>query len=225
MPSTVSYATAFLIGFLGSLHCLGMCSGIAWILTANVEKKTRRSFYFYQIYYNTGRLISYTFMGLAASLLGCVLSDLLNKNITIFLQIFSGLLLINIGLYISGKFQSLRRLELLGLKFWTKISPYTKKIIPVKSPLHALVLGVFWGNVPCGLSYSVLIWTLSFNSIYKSCFLMTCFGIGTLPAILASGTTIAFLLQIKQSKVVRLMASCLIIILGLYTLIYALLLK
>lgn len=225
MLNTISCATAFLIGFLGSLHCLGMCSGIAWILSANIEKKTKRSLYLYQIYYNAGRIFSYILIGLAASLLGFIISDLLNKNTTLFLQLFSGALLINIGLYISGKFQSLKHLELLGFKFWTLLSPYVKKNISIKSPFQALALGVFWGNVPCGLTYSVAIWTLSFNSVYKSCLLMIFFGLGTLPAMLITGVTVSFLLQLKQNKIVRLVSGYLIIALGLWTIVYVSVLK
>lgn len=220
MSNTIPCITAFLIGFLGSLHCLGMCSGIVWMLSANINKKTKQSFYLYQIYYNTGRLLSYTFMGFIASFLGIIVSDLFNNNIIYCLQIFSGALLINIGLYINSTFQFLKHIELIGLKFWSLLSPYIKKIIPVRTPFQGIMLGIFWGNMPCGLTYSVLIWTLTFNSIYKSAFLMTFFGLGTLPAMLVTGAAASHLQKLKQNKKVRFAASLIIIIFGCWTVVH-----
>ena len=59
---------AFLIGLLGSLHCVGMCGPLAFAINSNNENKWLMIIQ--KLSYNFGRALSYTFVGLLIGLLG-----------------------------------------------------------------------------------------------------------------------------------------------------------
>ena len=62
--------TAFLLGFLGSFHCVGMCGPIALA----VGGKGSNKFLFNKIIYNLGRSLTYAMLGLVIGSLGFSLS-------------------------------------------------------------------------------------------------------------------------------------------------------
>ena len=65
--------TALIIGFAGSLHCLGMCGPIVLALPdRNVSEKI--SFYISRLFYNFGRVITYVIMGFVFGALGQFIS-------------------------------------------------------------------------------------------------------------------------------------------------------
>jgi len=60
--------TAFLMGFVGSLHCAGMCGPLTLLLPQ--DTKRRSQFINGRILYNLGRILTYTFLGLTIGYLG-----------------------------------------------------------------------------------------------------------------------------------------------------------
>jgi len=58
--------TAFLLGFLGSFHCLGMCGPIALAVSA----KDNAPFLKNKIIYNLGRTLTYSALGGVIGLVG-----------------------------------------------------------------------------------------------------------------------------------------------------------
>ena len=75
--------------------------------------------------------------------------------------------------------------------------------MPVKSYRHAFSLGLIWGWLPCGLVYSVIIWTISTQSPLEGGLLMLSFGLGTLPNLLLMGVFASTLSQFIQQPWVR----------------------
>jgi hypothetical protein len=59
------FATALILGFAGSLHCVGMCSPLM-IAATNLTGNALRN----RLIYNTGRLFTYALLGSVASALG-----------------------------------------------------------------------------------------------------------------------------------------------------------
>ena len=59
---------AFLVGLVGSLHCIGMCGPIAIALP--VPNSSNLSFFTGRILYNLGRVVTYSFLGAILGLLG-----------------------------------------------------------------------------------------------------------------------------------------------------------
>ena len=64
----ILWTSAILTGFVGSLHCVGMCGPIA--LALPVGGKTQGEIFLSRIFYNLGRITTYGFIGLMMGLVG-----------------------------------------------------------------------------------------------------------------------------------------------------------
>ena len=78
-------------------------------------------------------------------------------------------------------------LERAGQYIWKRIQPLSKQWLPIKNARGALLLGMLWGWLPCGLVYSNLIWATSQGNSVQGAALMASFGLGTLPAVFLTG--------------------------------------
>lgn len=219
MDSFVGYSAAFSIGFMGSLHCIGMCGGISSALTTALPPgaSSLRRQLGYPLLYSTGRIASYAVAGGLTGSLGYAFRDLLGSHGPSFLRIFAGLMMILLGLYLSGWWQILNRLEQAGARIWKKLAPWTRHLIPVDNPLKALALGMLWGWLPCGLVYSALAWSIGAESPLQGALLMACFGLGTLPAMLGVGLFSRALSDWARTQSTRTFAALLLTGFGLWT--------
>ncbi len=212
MPDTALLASALLFGLAGSTHCIGMCGGIAGSLAVSGD---RRGFGF-QLAYNCGRLFSYGLAGALIGQLGQLFSQ--TAELTWALRSFAALIMIIMGLYIAGWWQGAAYLERAGGVIWRRVQPLTRRLLPADTLPKALLLGAFWGWLPCGLVYTTLLWagSVSHNSL-ESAGLMLIFGLGTLPALLTSALLARQLRQLLQRTGVRQGAGLLVILFGLAT--------
>lgn len=210
-----SYITAFTVGLLGGVHCVGMCGGIVGALsfaTQQNKKAVSGPLLSLLLSYNTGRLISYTVAGGLLGGLGWLVSVWSDIHmLQRLLQLLAAVFMLMMGLYISGWWMGLGRLEKIGSHIWKHIQPLAQKLLPVTSPAKALVLGLLWGWLPCGLVYSVLVWSVSAGSVVDGALLMLCFGLGTLPNLMAMGLFANQLKQFVQQTKVRASAGIMVI--------------
>ncbi|WP_417580089.1 sulfite exporter TauE/SafE family protein [Nitrincola sp.] len=214
MNEPLLLTTAFLIGLLGSTHCIGMCGGIA----ASVGLNTLGGKYpawSILLGYNLGRIGSYTLAGVLIGVAGAMVATGITGLI---LQTFAGILLIAMGLYVGQWWFGITRLEKLGGHLWRHIQPYAARILPVRNPHQAILLGILWGWLPCGLVYSTLLWSSAAGSWQQSALLMAAFGLGTLPAMFTTGLLARQVRSIMQKRLTRQIAGALIIGFGIYTL-------
>ena len=84
-------------------------------------------------------------------------------------------------------------------------------------------MGALWGWLPCGLVYSTLALAATAASWQQSALIMVSFGLGTLPVMLLSGAFAHRLKRWMQQAAVRHAAAVLIIVFGLWTLLWPLL--
>jgi sulfite exporter TauE/SafE len=218
---SIDYLSAFIIGLLGSGHCIGMCGGITTMLTSAISPQHKVSDQFKLVSaYNFGRIFSYTLIG---GIVGFS-SSIAAKNIGVplgFLRLFAAVFLILLGLYLGQWLMWLSKVEKIGKVLWRFLSPLSKRFIPVKNTKQALALGAIWGWLPCGLVYSTLTWSLASGSTLSGALIMTCFGLGTLPALLSislgSFGIKSLLTNMKFKKIMAFM----IIMYGIYSLIIA----
>ena len=68
--------SAFLVGMLGGVHCVGMCGGIVGALSLGMPARGA-SRWGVQLGYNLGRILSYTLAGVLAGGLGYFFSGML----------------------------------------------------------------------------------------------------------------------------------------------------
>ncbi|MGD8483596.1 MAG: sulfite exporter TauE/SafE family protein [Thioalkalispiraceae bacterium] len=218
MPIEISYLSAFLVGLLGGVHCVGMCGGIVSALTLGTSPQQSTPWR-YLFAYNLGRISSYTLAGLIVGGLGAQLASL--HQLQLGLKVLAGLFMIAMGLYLAGWWFGLTRVEQLGGLFWKRLQPLGSRFIPVQSSLQAVILGSIWGWLPCGLVYSVLIWSLSVHSALDGALLMLAFGLGTLPNLLLIGAVTSSLKGWLQKPQVKVIAGSMVVIFGVYQLYQA----
>ena len=222
MPTEITLVSAFLVGLLGSTHCLGMCGGIVGALTLGLDDDIRRSpirLFPYLAAYNLGRITAYATAG---AVLGAVSAQVLHfappTQARLIVKFITGGFMITLGFYLAGWWPGLAALERLGGRLWKRVEPFGRRFLPVDHPLKALALGYVWGWLPCGLVYSALAWSLTTGDAAQSATLMLAFGLGTLPMLFAMGATARWLGNVVRQPWVRRGTGILILLFGVYAL-------
>ncbi|WP_006788352.1 sulfite exporter TauE/SafE family protein [Thiorhodospira sibirica] len=217
-----TYLAAALVGFLGGVHCAGMCGGIVGALTLGVrtqENAPKTALLPYLLAYNLGRILTYTLLGALVGGVGLIAANLAHMHdLQRGLHLLAGLFMVALGLYIAGWWRGLSYLERGGGVIWRRLEPLGRTLLPVHRPRQALLLGLLWGFLPCGLVYSVLFWALSATDWLKGALLMLCFGLGTLPNLLLMGGFAVQLRPIIKHPAVRIGAGLLVLLFGVYML-------
>ncbi|MEX3073214.1 sulfite exporter TauE/SafE family protein [Vibrio alginolyticus] len=207
---------ALMIGLVGSGHCIGMCGGIASLLSMGAQQN--RTSPLISLFYNLGRLASYALIG---TIVGGAISGLtelsgLTQSLA-WLRLVAAMFMILVALYIAKWWQGLLAIEKLGQYIWKFISPSGKRLLPLKSPLHALPFGFIWGWLPCGLVYSALTWSAVSGSAETGGMIMLAFGAGTLPSMLAVSYGASYFQKLQKSLIFRNISALMLIGYGGYT--------
>ncbi len=209
---SVDLISAFIVGLLGGVHCVGMCGGIVGALSLGLPAERNLPIL---LAYNLGRIGSYTFAGALMGALGFYFSGLLPvQSAQRVLLSFAGLFLILMGLYLAGWWNGLSRLERAGGVLWRRLEPLGRGLLPVRSVRHGFLLGLLWGWLPCGLVYSALVWTVTAGGAVEGAMLMLAFGLGTLPNLLLMGVAAAQLNRWVRQPALRVAAGCLVMLFG-----------
>ena len=214
--SEVHIVSAFIAGVFGSLHCVAMCGGIATALgVSSSDTKSKQMAFLYQL----GRITSYAIAGGLVAFLGTqILPQSNSMHVAMILRILSVVFMVGLGLYLAGWFPKFAHIERLGLPIWRKISPLSKRLLPVKNSGQAIALGFLWGWLPCGLVYSILLWSVSAPNTLSGALIMISFGLGTLPAMFLMALGANQLLVYISQPVVRKIAGLCVIALAFYSL-------
>lgn len=208
------FVPALLIGLLGAGHCFGMCGGIASALTfalgddVSTARKTG-----VLLSYSAGRIFSYMLVGASLAFALSFLPD----SVLQYVRRFAGVLLILMGLYISGWWKILVVLERAGAKLWQFLQPIGSRMLPVRSNFQGFLFGVIWGWLPCGLVYTAALYAASQARFLDGALSMLGFGLGTLPAILSIGVLAGALKGLLQSRGFRAASGLVLIAFGVWT--------
>ena len=180
-----SLFAALLAGLLGGVHCVGMCGGIVAAFSFRPDGSAPP----FQLHfaYNAGRVMSYTLFGALAGGLGGALTVAKFLPVQTLLYVGAQVVMILLGLYLAGLSQSVLVFERAGGVIWRRVKPLFQKLIPVTTAPRAIIAGMAWGWLPCGLVYSILVSALAAGSAVSGAALMLAFGLGTLPNLLGMG--------------------------------------
>lgn len=205
------------LGLAGAGHCLGMCGGLAVSIGIGSEGRGTGVL----LSYHAGRVCSYALLGAGLGyLLGLGVG--VTPHLLTVLRYLAGLLLIAMGLYISGWWRGLVYVEQVGAALWKPMQILAGRWIPPRNTGRGFALGLCWGAMPCGLIYSSVTWAASQASGPAAGFLMLLFGVGTLPAMLGVGLVSTQMQRIFKSRQWKTATSVLLILAGLWTLFQAL---
>lgn len=215
----LSYSSAFVIGLLGSAHCLGMCGGISASLsmTLPVGRGFRLRQTLLLLGFNFGRIASYTLIATLIALFSTRAAGQWQWAGLVMMTL-AGLLLIFMGLSMGQWWQGIRFVEKLGAPVWRRLSPLSKRLLPVNHAGQALALGALWGWLPCGLVYSTLGWAALQPTVPAAALTMLFFGLGTLPSMLTTGYAANWIRNIRNNQGFRKLSGVLLIAFGLWTL-------
>ncbi len=187
--------SAFALGFMSSGHCLGMCGGIACALGLQQHPKKKLAL----LIYHAGRITTYALLAL---LFGAALQHLTHRIplLAPTLRTAAGLLLLAMALHIAQLWSGITKLEQIGTRWWQPIQTLAKPLLPANTLPKIFFLGLLWGWLPCALVYSTLAWSASRADANTSALLMLFFGLGTTPALFASGVLSQQLQKFFQQK-------------------------
>ncbi|XPV70145.1 MAG: sulfite exporter TauE/SafE family protein [Halarcobacter sp.] len=213
----ISILTIITIAFLGSFgHCIGMCGGIVVAYSSTkintTWSKSKQSIS--HILYSIGRITTYVILGFIFGFAGSVVT--FNNTANGVLLLITGILMILVGLSLSGKLKFLTTIEHSVSK--SKIYQKTfRSLIGSDTLTSFYLLGMLNGLLPCGFVYVFAITAASTGNPLWGAFVMLIFGLSTLPALFSLGFFIGIFKQIALRNLFVTIASILVIIFGIYT--------
>jgi sulfite exporter TauE/SafE len=206
---------SFALGFLGSLHCIGMCGGLVTTLSMSRPRVWWSGLFAYQI----GRISTYTLMGLFSGLLGAVLSRVFwFDHAQIALTLLAGAMMITFALHIAGW---LPDPFLKGATRLFNVTGISRLLSAASASPHAAswyVVGVLNGFLPCGLVYAALSLSLTAGHVGLAALMMLAFGLGTVPAMSFVPALMKSIAPAMRGQVLNI-AAVLLIGLGVLTMI------
>lgn len=206
-----SYWAAFMVGLLGSGHCLGMCGG----LVSGCFMKLRARGPWPYAAYHAARIGIYALVGLVAALLGAVLvASGLTGLAQGVLQIVAGAVVILLGLDLLGV-SPIRNTYGFAPVAWLR-----RQFVDAtrKGPLlGAAISGAINGMMPCSMTMAMAVQATTAPSPAEGMALMLAFGAGTLPSML-SASVLFGKLGPRLRGALQKVAALFVIALGLATL-------
>jgi sulfite exporter TauE/SafE len=206
----VSYWMIFIIGFLASFHCVGMCGGLVVTYTAHNAAKTKSKKKLYPHFqYNLGRLISYTVIG---GILGGIGSFFgINPTFNGAVTLIAGLLMVVMGLSLATHFKLFKKIKIKTPDFIARFL-YNQK--HAKSPKGPLIIGLLNGFMPCGPLQAMQLFALTSGSVTKGSLSMFLYALGTIPLMFGFGSVLSMIAQDKIQKIIKI-SGVIVIILGI----------
>ena len=171
------FISAFILGIVSSLHCIGMCGPIVMAIPINRSSKIES--FIGIVEYNFGRILTYSLLGFIVGFIG------LGIQLIGFLQglsIISGIFII---LYAwRKKLSIIAPIFNSSSNFLFKFSSKKMGILfKSNSPFRLFLLGVLNGLLPCGMVYSALMTSIIADSPLNAGLVLFFFGLGTLPTL------------------------------------------
>lgn len=210
--------STFLLGLLGTGHCIGMCGPLVLAFPG------RSGGFLPHLFYHGGRISTYVLIGM---LMGGIAAGLMRIPVTsggdplqwvariqIGLSLLAGGFLLYLGLAQLG---FLREPGWMAVAHPEKIPGYSRIIRAAYLKGHnaqMLLTGMIMGFLPCGLSYAAFSRALASGDPIEGALLLAAFGMGTLPGLLLLGTGASRLAR-KYRRHLDLVAGLLMLAMGL----------
>lgn len=211
--SELSIAGGVLAGFASSLHCVGMCGGIAASLSATLGGETAGGRARALMLAQAGRILAYVLAGAVLAALGAQAYFSFDRaEAHLLLRWAAAAMLVYIGLSVAGWAPSLAGFDRLGRHILGWIRRPFGGALSMASPLAA---GFVWGFLPCGMVYATLFYAMLSGRILDGALIMLGFGLGTLPAVTAAAFGVSSLLSAARTPRVRIGVGLTIVLLGI----------
>lgn len=193
----VTIMAAALFGLTSSIHCIGMCGGIAAAQGAGKERKLPSV-----LVYCLGRLISYALVGLIIGATGSLLG--MNQYLRALIPVLCGLITIVIGLQQLGLFRWMSAGTRCGENC------YPKKL----ARFGPLLVGLLTGIMPCGTLQTVQAAALDSGSALTGCGIMLAFALTSTPALGAVGVLSGYLTT-RGKRLITILSAIIVLFMGI----------
>ena len=187
--------TAFLLGFVGSAHCAGMCGPL--VLALPHWGRGQGSFLAGRLLYNFGRIVTYALMGAVFGLLG---QGVAFAGLQRWVSLVLGTIIL-VGVIVSPRFAN--RIPVTNGVSWLKAT--LGNLLQRRAMPAMFGIGLMNGLLPCGLVYVACAAATSTGDFLSGMRYMVAFGLGTLPMLLAIsllGTKLQFALRFKVQRLI-----------------------
>lgn len=167
--------SAFILGLISSLHCIGMCGPIAMMLPVDHQNEAKKVTQI--ITYHLGRLTAYTTIGLIFGLVGrgFFLAGL-QQNMSIFIGV-AMIIVVLIPEKIFAKYNFSKPVYRVISKVKSNLGSQFKN----RSYKSLFTIGLLNGFLPCGMVYVALFGAIAMQSAGSGVLYMLLFGVGTMP--------------------------------------------
>jgi sulfite exporter TauE/SafE/copper chaperone CopZ len=215
LPNEISYGLALLIGVVASISsCIAVTGGLLVAIAAKYNDVTAglsaAQRFRPHIFFNAGRVASYTLLGGAIGALGSAFTMSAEASGT--LMILASVIMIVLGLQMLNLFPWLKRLQPRMPKFIAhRIHDLTEKEVRG----GAFILGASTFFLPCGFTQALQLYVLAKGSFTIGAFTMLAFALGTLPALLSLSMVSSFATGVFQRYFLKL-AGAAVVLLGIF---------
>ena len=188
MNPVLPYLLTLGLGLAGGFsHCIGMC-GIFVVSYAGMPEPNgpRRAVHpARHLLFHGGRLAALAVLGLAGGTIGALAHRWAVLQAVVSLLV--GVVMLGLALGLAGIVPRFRLPEpdVLGAG-GGRLRRLYRRVLQSQSVFKPLWIGVFVGFLPCGLTYNALQAAFTLQPL-SGALLMLCFGLGTVPGLLALG--------------------------------------
>jgi sulfite exporter TauE/SafE len=219
----MSYALVFVIGLVASIStCMAVTGGLLVAVAAKYNEASASLTSAQRmkplIYFNAGRVVSYTLLGGAIGALGSALT--LSPEINGILTIAASAVMILLGLQMLKLLPSLTRfIPTMPKSFSHRIHDFAER----ETKGGAFVLGTATFFLPCGFTQALQLYVLAKGSFATGALTMLAFSVGTLPALMSLSVVSSFATGAFQKRFLKI-AGVAVVVLGLLNIQYGLVL-
>lgn len=186
---------AFMIGLLGSLHCVGMCGPLAFAVPS-----LKQGWLFLmadKLIYQLGRVAAYCTLGIVVGLIG---QQIWLAGLQQGISILTGALIVMAACSRLFKFTLFKKQSSFMLGPFNKVFNYA-----LKHKANHLIIGYINGFLPCGFVYLALAGALNTDGLQNAVRYMFWFGLGTLPLMFMATLGLAFSGAMWRRRINRVM--------------------
>lgn len=173
------FEIGFFMGLIGSVHCIGMCGPI--VMALPIAHQTPFQKWQSILLYHTGKITSYTVLGILFGLFG---SQLPLHGVQENLSIVMGAILLLYVIYVFGIKLKWTPQILQFNQLYTFIVKKMGRLFKSKHRAVYYLIGGLNGLLPCGMIYVALTSALATQNVLKGGIIMAFFGLGTMPALI-----------------------------------------
>jgi sulfite exporter TauE/SafE len=224
LSDTMSYGLVLIIGLVASVSsCIAVTGGLLVAIAAKYNESagslTPAQRMKPHLYFNAGRILSYTLLGGAIGAVGSALT--LSPEVNGVLTIVASVVMILLGLQMLKLLPALTRLLPTMPKAF---GHYIHDLAERDASGSAFVLGAATFFLPCGFTQALQLYVLAKASFTVGALTMLAFSLGTLPALLSLSVMSSFASGNVQRHFLK-FAGAAVVVLGLANIQYGLVLS